>query len=242
MTTKRERIMLTRSAEDCAAWAAELERRGADAIVFPCIDTEIIDNDVTRAALAAALHDAHWLVFTSKRGVGAFVELHGAALPAATKVAAVGDATADAARSLLGRADLVGQRGTAAELAEDLVAATAAGTRVLLVLAENAAATLERKLEAAGRAVTRIDVYRTIPKPETHPKRRLSTFAADWVFLASPSSSTGFVNQIELDCDARVVTIGPTTTAAARRHGLGALREARLPSLNGLLEAIECQS
>jgi uroporphyrinogen-III synthase len=111
---------------------------------------------------------------------------------------------------------------------------------VLLALAANAAATLEDALAAAGHRVTRSDVYRTIPKPELRPKRRLSTFAADCVFLASPSASRGFTNQVELDCDARIVTIGPTTTAAARAHGLRATRQARTPSLSGLLEAIEC--
>ena len=238
--SKRDRIMLTRSAEDCAAWADELARRGAEPIVFPCIDTEIIDDVETRAALGRAIRGADWLVFTSKRGVSAFASLCGRSLPDCARIATVGASTADAARAALGRVDLVGAGGTAAALARDLIGAAPGSPRTLLVLAENAATVLEDALSAAGHHIERIDVYRTIPKPERSPKLRFSTFSADWVFLASPSSSTGFTNQIDLDCDARFVTIGPTTTQAARTHGLDPLRQARTPSLSGLMEAIEC--
>ena len=238
--SKRERIMLTRSAEDCARWAAELAQRGVDPIVFPCIDTEIIDTAATRARLRRALRDADWLVFTSQRGVGAFVALAGSRVPSRTRIATVGAATAGAAQTEFGRAELIGERGTAADLADDLLAAAAPGERLLLVLAANAAATLERKLAVAGHDVSRVDVYRTIPKPMLWPKRAFSTFAADWVFLASPSSSTGFTNQVELDCAASAATIGPTTTAAARDLGFSTIRQAREQSLSGLLEAIGC--
>lgn len=240
MSTRRERIMLTRSEEDCASWSAELAQRGIEAIVFPCIDTEIVDTDETRARLRNELRLADWIVFTSKRGVGAFVVLMGHEPPARAKIATVGAATASAAVSALGRADLTGSRGTAAELANELVAVADQNQRMLLVLAESAATALEHKLAANGHHVSRVAAYRTIPKPALQRKRRFSTFAADWVFLASPSSTVGFANQVELDCDASFVTIGPTTTSAARRQGFRAIREARVPSLGGMMEAIEC--
>jgi uroporphyrinogen-III synthase len=240
MSARRQRIMLTRSEQDCSAWAIELAQRGAEAIVFPCIDTEIVDTDETRARLRHELRRADWIVFTSKRGVGAFVELMGRELPARAKVATVGAATANAAATALGRADLTGTHGTAAELANELVTVADRNQNMLLVLAENAATALEHKLAAKGHRVSRIAVYRTIPKPALQRKRRFSTFDADWVFLASPSSTVGFANQVELDCDASFVAIGPTTTSAARRQGFLQIREARVPSLSGLMEAIEC--
>ena len=241
MTHGPDRIVLTRSHEDCASWAQELERRGAVPIAFPCIDTEIVDAPAVGEQLRAALAAAAWLVFTSRRGVAAFAELAGP-LPATVKVATVGPATAAAAAETLGRSDLVGTGGTAAELADELCAHERRPTRMLLVLAENAGTSLEQKLAAAGHHVRRIEVYRTVPKPASTPKRRCSSLGADWIFLASPSSSTGFVNQVELDCNARVVTIGPTTTAAARRDGFSDIYEARTPSLDGMMEAIECRT
>jgi uroporphyrinogen-III synthase len=50
---------------------------------------------------------------------------------------------------------------------------------------------------------------------------------------------TGFVHQIELDAPVAVVTIGPSTTAAARNAGLDVTAEARVPSLEGILEALQ---
>src|SRR5690606_37173508 len=111
------RILLTRSAEDSAAWAAELERLGAVPVVLPCITTEPIDTPELRAALAAAVAAADWLVVTSRRGAAAAAELLGAApRPATLRVAAVGQATGEVAAERLGRVDAVGT-GTAAELA-----------------------------------------------------------------------------------------------------------------------------
>jgi uroporphyrinogen-III synthase len=49
----------------------------------------------------------------------------------------------------------------------------------------------------------------------------------------------GFVNVVELDAPVNVYTIGPSTTAAARRAGLAVTAEAREPTVEGILEAIE---
>ena len=47
------------------------------------------------------------------------------------------------------------------------------------------------------------------------------------------------IEQIEVDAAARLISIGPTTTAAIRRAGLPVFAQANTPSLGGLLEAIE---
>jgi len=172
-----QRILLTRSEDDCADWAERIEGRGAHAVVLPCIHCETIDTPALRAALAAALADADWIVFTSRRGVESFAAL--AALAARTRVAVVGAATADAARAALGRVDLVGRGGTAAALATTLAAEAdlARQPRVVLALAANAGDALERGLEAAGARCTRLDVYRTIPAPPAARKRALENYA-----------------------------------------------------------------
>jgi uroporphyrinogen-III synthase len=234
-----QRVILTRSAEDCDEWAAQLIRAGAEPIVYPCITAEIIDTPALRAALAAGAAGADWLVVTSRRGVDAFAALHPAPLRSAVRIAAVGLATGEAARLRLGRIDHVGA-GTAAALGDTLPADArfAAGARCLLALAANASAELERRLAAAGAVCTRCDVYRTIPAAAHSPKQRLSALRADKIVFASPSAVEGFVNQIEVDAPIRVVTIGHSTSAGARAHGLVVAAEAREPSLEGLMEAM----
>src|SRR6476646_6939802 len=254
------RVLITRSEDDSAEWAEELERRGARPVLLPCIRSEPIDTPELRAALSAAVAVADWLVLTSRRGVEACARLlatpagprrggaspaapHAAArvpLPARTRVATVGAATADAARTLLGRADLLGG-GNAAALGAALTSdgRIAAGARVVLALAANARDELEQRLASAGARCTRFDVYRTIPAPPAVSKRALSSLGAERVVLASPSAASGFVHQVDLDVPVAIYTIGPSTTAAARALGLAVTAEAREPSLEGILEAMQ---
>ena len=232
--------MLTRSEEDCAEWAARFARHGVDSAVLPCIRCEPIVTPAVQAALAAALPNADWLVFTSRRGIGAFAALDPPALPARCRVAVVGATTAEAARVELGRVDLVGG-GTAEALAATLVDVgdLQRRPRVLLALAENAGDTLEQTLSAAGAECTRLDVYRTVPAPPAQARHPLSALRVDNVVLASPSAVTGFLHQVEVDVPVGVYTIGPSTTAAARSAGLTVTAEAREPSLEGILEAMQ---
>ncbi len=234
------RILITRSEDDAAAWADALTRAGAEAVVLPCIDAEPLGGDALGAALREAAKRADWLVFTSRRGVDAFVRLVGAPALGA-RIAAVGPATADAARRALGRVDLVGERGTAESLADALIDAlgdkTATPPRIVLAIAENARDVLERRLREAGVDVRRFDVYRTVPAAPRTPRVSLAALGVDAVWLASPSSVTGFLNQVELDTEVPLVAIGPSTAAAIRARGLTVAAEAAAPSFEGLLEA-----
>ncbi len=236
----RPNVLLTRSEEDCAEWASQLARRGVDSVALPCIHSEPIVSPSSKARLAAVLPNADWLVFTSRRGVEAFATLAESAVAPQCRVAAVGAATAEAAKNVVGRVDVVGG-GTAAALAATLVEVGDFARRphVLLALAENASDTLERALTAAGARCTRLDVYRTVPAPALAKRRPLSGLHVDNVVLASPSAVTGFVHQVEIDVPVKVITIGPSTTAAARAAGLRVSAEAREPSLEGILEAMQ---
>ena len=257
-----KRVVLTRSAEDCADWAGRLEALGFTPVIVPCIDCEFLSEPALAPMLSERVREADWLVFTSRRGVEAFASLHETPLPGRMKIAAVGKATAAAAEALLGRIDLTGRGATAAALADDIQfalargapdseAAAAAGPdrrdpdrqeRLLLVLAENAAGTLERKLGRAGISRSRVNVYRTVPTPPTGDRTLLSSLAADGVFLASPTAVEGFVNRVDVDVAPKLITIGPSTSAAVRARGLDVAAEARAPGLDGLLEAMQCLS
>jgi|GEM_PF-192889 len=261
------RILLTRSDEDSATWARALEEIGAVPVTLPCIDAEPLGDDALGRELRDAARAADWLVFTSRRGVEAFVRLAGeqalassdvpakaptdgssldgaqraagAAQGAARRprIAVVGPATAEAATRLLGHVDLVGERGTAESLAESMTSAGVSDTRVVLALAENARDVLETRLRAAGAECRRFDVYRTVPAAPQTPKLALSALSVDAVWLASPSAVEGFANRVDVDADVPLVAIGPSTATAMRARGLSVAAEARAPSFEGLLEA-----
>jgi uroporphyrinogen-III synthase len=233
-----KRILLTRSADDCAEWAERLAELGAVAVALPCIETELIDTPELRARLAETVPQTDWLVFTSRRGVEAFAALHPGPIGGA-RVASVGPVTAEAARRRLGRNDLVGRGGTAELLAATMLAEGVlhGGPHLVLALAENADGRLETALRGPARC-TRFDVYRTKPAPPAAAKRPLSSLGADNVLLASPSAVLGFVNQVDVDAPIDIFTIGPSTSAAARARGLDVTAEARSPSLQGFLEIL----
>jgi uroporphyrinogen III methyltransferase/synthase len=241
-TLKKRRVLITRSGEDSTEWAAELARLGADTVTHPCITTELIDTPALRDGLARSASAADWLVFTSRRGVEAYAELNAKALQPGTRIAAVGSATGQAALARLGRIDHIGQ-GTGAQLGQSLTALRGfkRGTRCLLALAANASAELERRLTDAGAICTRFDVYRTKPVHKKRLKRPLSALRVDTILFASPSAVQGFTNQFDLDTDVSVFTIGPSTTAAARSHGIAVTAESRTPSFEGLLEAMNAE-
>jgi uroporphyrinogen-III synthase len=240
----QRRVLLTRSEEDCADWAARFAQHGAEAVALPCTHAETIATAAVRAQLAASFPESDWLVFTSRRGVEAFAALSAGAPSPNCRVAVVGATTAAAAKAALGRVDVVGAGGTADALAATLVDVgdLERHPRVLLALAENAGDTLARALESAGARCTRVDVYRTVPALPVEPRRPLSALHVDNVVLASPSAVTGFVHVVDVDVAAGIYTIGPSTTAAARRAGLTVTAEAREPSFEGILEAMQWQN
>lgn len=234
------RILITREADDSRRWAHRLAATGAVPIVFPCLVCEPIAAPGMTQVLRAALANADWLVVSSVRGVEAAALLLEGSLPfAKVRVATVGPSTAVAAMMKFGHVDLVAKRATGAVLGADL-AARLAGTdqRVLVLGAEGGRTDVEQALSAAGVPWTRIDVYRTKPLPPASEPRDFAAEGVQDILLASPSAVSGLRNAAVIPADARIITIGPTTTSAARAAGLTVWAEARQPSLEGMLEAI----
>ena len=179
-------------------------------------------------------------MFTSQRGVSAAARLLDASVPEHLRIAVVGEATATRTRALFGYVDFTAGAPNAAGLARELAEfLTGRHLKIVLALAENAGDVLAETLQAAGQQCLRFDVYRTLPVAPQSRRRPLSEIGAGIVFLASPSAVLGFVNQIEIDAQARLISIGPTTTAAIERAGLKVHAQAPTPSLGGMLEAIK---
>jgi uroporphyrinogen-III synthase len=236
------RILVTRAREDAERWAQALTRLGAAPVVFPCLVSEPVGDAATAEALRAGMAAATWLVVTSARAAEALARLLAGPLPEHARVAAVGPATARAAIEHLGRVDLVASASTSEALGAELAAllryAPSSARRVLVAGAAGGRQDAEMELTAAGITTRRVDVYRTAPVPPLARKRELAADGVDDVLLASPSAVTGLVNCAVLPKEARVITIGPTTSAAATAAGLRVTAEARWPNLDGMLEVM----
>lgn len=235
-------VLVTRPVDQSAALVTALRARGARAIVAPAI--EVVAS--RSAALTRALRDLEagrfaWIVLTSRATVGVL----GSRLPSVrglgeTRVAAVGEGTADAYRRWARRRpDLVPAMFTT----EGLVRSFPRGTgRVLCARADIAPAGLEDGLAAKGWSPTRVDAYRT-RMPKSLPADAREALAAgdvDAITFTSASTVRGFLGAIATVRGApKVVCIGPVTAKEARAHGLTVHAVARPHTVDGLVEAVE---
>lgn len=236
------RVLVTRALEDSGKWADRLSALGADAVIMPCIRTEVMDDAATRARLTAELRGAGWLCIMSARGAEAVARLAGALAPA-LRIAVVGHTTAHAVVGAIGRKPYVAHGGTSRALGEELLREMrmdgAAFPRVVVASAHGGRTDAEDTLTRGGVTVTRVDVYRTIPAARTTPVRDLAAEGIADVLLASPSAVEGLLNQAAFGGGTRFFTIGPTTTAAALAAGLAVSGEAKRPDLDSLVEAMQ---
>ena len=238
------RIVNTRSGRQANALDRVLAERGAKPIAFPCIEIAPPDDSQPLVSALEALHarDFDWIVFTSANAVNAVADrLGGESLPGGIRVAAIGDATAEALRvqfnvDLIATPEVHEAAGLAAELDVDQ------GDRVLLPLSSIASADLASGLQSLGAIVTTVVAYRT--QTGTGGVDLAPLFAArriDAIAFASPSAIDGFLERIAESQFAPVpaACIGRTTAVRARERGFQSVTTATEPTVSGLVDAVE---
>lgn len=236
------RIVVTRAQPQAAGLAAELHRRGAEALELPVIAFEP-PYDLDRLAQAAAEVGSYdWLVLTSPTGVVRFFDqLPDARSLGGVKVAAIGPGTAAALAERNVVADLVPEQYVAESLLEalsDEVGSDWPG-RVLIPRAETARNVLPDGLAAAGWDVDVVPAYRTVA-PAPDPDAAALVADAEVITFTSSSTVTNFVDSYGADIVPEVVaTIGPITSETARSLGLEVAVEASEHTVDGLITALE---
>ncbi|HEX3271859.1 MAG TPA: uroporphyrinogen-III synthase [Ktedonobacterales bacterium] len=245
-------IVVTRAPHQADALALLLAKAGAMPVFYPCVDIAPPDDPVPLdAALRAAEGGAfNWLALTSANAAWAVTRrlaelglpltiLHG------LRLAAVGPATATAARDTLGLdAEIIPDEFSSAALAN--VITSPAEARVLLPFSSLAETTLSDALRAQGAAVTCVVAYQTvIGSGGVDLPLLLRREQVDAITLTSSSAATNLRRRVldeggadELLPRVPVGCIGARTAETAR--GLG-LRVAAVPTehtLAGLVESL----
>ncbi len=238
------RILVPRPSGRASRLLSELDSHGASAQVVSLL-TVVPPTDPARldaAMLALAAGDYHWVVFTSGNSVAAATARSAdlalsPTVPADTRVAAVGPATASALRAVGVPVDLISRGGSALALAAEFPRA-AQGGRLLLPQSELAPQTLADGLAAKGWAVDRVGAYRTVPtppSPSVAEDLRGGRFEA--VLLTSASTVTA-LDGIAVPAGTLIGAIGESTAAAIRRAGRAVGFVAASPTEAGLLAAL----
>lgn len=243
------RVLVTREEGDDGPLAQAIRALGGEAIVHPFVRTAPPRDPEPLRKAAAHLARYDWVLFTSGRGAEAFAQARGSAspIPPSAKLAAIGPATARRVRELFGRVDVVSEESTGLGLATILAGSgDLRGLHVLLPRAEEGGRDLPDALRAAGARVDDRIAYRTVADGAATQAviERLRARTIDAVTFASGSAVRAFASRIPLagltrpDRRVRIVSIGPTTSAALSSAGVVPDAEAADPSMDAL--ALAC--
>jgi uroporphyrinogen-III synthase len=246
-----KRVAITRAAEQSQPLLAALREQGAQPILLPMVafglpdDLQALDDSLRR------LREYHWVFFTSQNAVRALqerseqlkVSLHDAIGTA--QIAAVGPATAEAARAAGLAIAYVAKEHNGVALAQELQAEVR-GKRVLLPRSDRANHDLVETLQRLGAHVTEIIAYKTLrpASDDTHNLENILQDVPDAVLFFSPSAVHHLRELLgpqqfhNLAVKSAFAAIGPVTERALREAGVQRLVVASDASATAILESL----
>jgi uroporphyrinogen III methyltransferase/synthase len=238
------RVVVTRARAQASGLAEALRELGAEVVEMPAIRiVPRLDSEEVRRTVDD-LHAYALVCLTSPNGAHLLFEAMAAAgrdaraLANAT-VAAIGPGTAAALAEHGIVADIVPESFVAEGLVEALEPVEVSGRPVLVARAAEARDLLPDALRERGAEVDVVALYETVreaPSPEAVEAAR----GADYLTFTSSSTVRNFAEAVgdRLPGTARVVSIGPVTSEAAREAGLEVAVEAERHDVEGLVEAL----
>jgi uroporphyrinogen III methyltransferase/synthase len=236
-------VVVTRARAQASGLAARLGELGAEVLETPAIRIEPRAVSGELRAAAERIGDYSLVCLTSPNGAAllmdALAELgkDARALGGVT-VAAIGPATAAELQQRGIHADVVPERSVAEALIEALADVPVEGKRVLVARAAEARDVLPDALRERGAEVDVVALYDTVTEPLTDEQRQAAA-RADYLTFTSSSTVRNFVETAGGVSDgARIVSIGPVTSATARELGLTVHVEAAQHDVDGLVQAL----
>jgi uroporphyrinogen III methyltransferase / synthase len=238
------RVVVTRARAQASELARRLAALGAEPIELPAIRIEPrLDTDEVRRAIEG-LHAYALVCLTSPNGVRLLFEAmaergRDARALANASVAAIGPGTEAALAEHGVIPDIVPERFVAEELVEALNRLELAGKPVLIARAAEAREVLPDALRKRGAQVDVVALYETVAE-QPDPVALERAQEADFITFTSSSTVKNFVEAVDgrFPRDARVVSIGPVTSEAAREAGLTVDIEAERHDVDGLVQAL----
>jgi uroporphyrinogen III methyltransferase/synthase len=237
-------VVVTRARAQASGLAKTLRGLGANVVELPAIRVESrIESDEVRRA-AASIADYDLICVTSPNGANLLFDALAAAgrdaraLAGAT-VAAIGPGTARALVAHGIAADVVPERFVAEALVEALADVDVERRRVLVARAAEARDVLPDALRERGGEVDVVALYETVREAPDEAAIEAAQ-NADYVTFTSSSTVTNLTEALgdRFPGNARIVSIGPITSATVREAGLEVAVEAERHDVDGLLSAL----
>lgn len=243
------RVLVTRAAHQAGKLADGLRALGAEPVEVPMLEIRAPEDLALLDSCLQKLDGYDWLILTSAntvrilavRAADSGIDL---AHAARTKVAAIGKATAEMARTVGLKVDLVPETYVAESLVEKL-ASEARGKRFLLARASDARNVIPEALRRAGGTVDIVDAYRNM-LPDEAP--RMLRYALKRRIDAATFSSSSGVTHLAIAAKmagiefplagVAAVSIGPATSETLRQMGWEPAAEASPSDVSGLIAAV----
>ncbi len=244
-------VLVTRPAEQIGSICELLRERGATPIPYPTISLIHVSDDKGWDKFEKTIDHGGWCVFTSEAGVRHFFkELISRGFDNRSlgrfKIAAVGHGTSVELLERGFKADLMPDRALVKRLAETLVEKDdIKDSYVIRVRGNLADESVEDMSSTAGAEVVTLNVYRnTNAQWEQNWIDKISNQPPDYISFTSGSTVDRFVEILgielvrEITAKSRIATIGPSTSAFAKKLGLKVDVEAKVFNVPGLVDAI----
>lgn len=243
-------VLVTRAREQASDLAGILESRGANVVLLPMIEICPPDSFESLDAVVDNPEAWHWLIFTSTNGVDAFFARlaskgREASALRATRIAAVGEATAGRLRSSGAVPDVVPEKFQASALLP-LLPLDQTNVRTAIVRAKEGREEIVDELRARGGEVHVAIAYetRTSKTAVDALHERIARDAIDCVTFTSGSTVKSFFGALgdeeraRMSARALFATIGPSTSATLAKFGMPHTVQARVATVEGLCEAV----
>jgi uroporphyrinogen III methyltransferase/synthase len=236
-------VVVTRARAQASGLAARLAELGAEVVETPAIRIEPRPVSDELRAVADSIGEYSLVCLTSPNGAALLMDALGevgkdARALGGVTVAAIGPATAAELQQRGIHADVVPERSIAEALVEALSGMDLSGKRVLIARASEARDVLPDALTERGAEVDVVALYDTVAEPLTDEQRHAAA-RADYLTFTSSSTVRNFVETAGGVSDgARVVSIGPVTSATAKELGLTVHVEATQHDIDGLVQAL----
>ena len=246
-------IVVTRTRQQASELSERLTELGANVIEAPTIDLVVPADWSAVDEVLKSIASFDWVVFTSANGVKFTRQrLLGLGLDARSfgpvKIAAIGKATADAARrELFVSVDLCPESFVAEALADELRdRGVVAGKRFLLLRADIARPILRERLVADDALEVRdVAIYETKPTAELPQEllEALESKQVTWITFTSSSTAKNFVSLLGPDYRQRLqgvkfASIGPITSDMLRELELPPTVQAESFDIEGIIDAL----
>ncbi len=238
------KVVITRARAQASELSRRLEALGAEAIELPAIRIVPRTDSAELSRAVESIHAYALVCLTSPNGVRLLFEAmaeqgRDARALANAQVAAIGPGTARALAEHGIAADVVPERYVAESLVESLAELPLEGKPVLIARAAEARDVLPDALRERGAEVDVVALYETVAEQPSEEEIEAAQ-SADFITFTSSSTVKNLVEALgeRLPRGARVVSIGPVTSEAAREAGLEVAVEAERHDIEGLVAAL----